>query len=100
MAALQQHVYELIQQKEALMLAAIDEIKALEDVVEAYRLAVGTVEQAQALATNRRGSHPPEGVVPLKLELTRGSGASNSPASATSQDSDGTVDVSSSDDDD
>ena len=106
-AALQRQVEELTEQKEALMLAAIEEIKSLEDKLEAYRVAVGTVEEAQALATNQQNSHPPEGVVPLKLRgITANTSSAaeinspRSPASVASVESSDGVDMSSSDDDD
>ena len=98
----------MTRQREAILLAAIDEIKALEDTVEAYRLAVGTVEQAQALAASRQDFRPPEGVVPLTLRgITPntvsgvGSNSPQSPAAVASQASadDNAVDVSESDDD-
>lgn len=106
-AALQRQVDELTRQKEAILLAAIDEIKALEDKVEAYRQAVGTVEQAQALAATREESHPPEGVVPLtlrgiaaKTDSGTRSSSPRSPAAVASQASDdNSVDMSESDDD-
>ena len=84
------------------MLAAIDEIKALEEEVQAYRQAVGTVEQARALSaasassSGSSSSRPDEGipdrVVPLKLHGVEGS-ASTSKKGVT-------PDLSSSDDDD
>ena len=102
MAALKQQVEELTRQKECLMLAAIDEIKALEEEVQAYRQAVGTVEQARALSaasassSGSSSSRPAEGipdrVVPLKLHGVEGS-ASTSKKGVT-------PDLSSSDDDD
>jgi hypothetical protein len=51
---LQQEVEKLAREKECLMLAAIEEISALEKEVEAYRSIVGSVADATALGKHTR----------------------------------------------